>query len=580
MWGGFGCYPGLDMVWVENRCAARLMCENGRSIACGTSAFNGHTNCSCTQSDEHKAPKRHSRQLHRRRPVRRPSTCDVSHHAQGGGADDTLALQGLLDDPDCAEILFPSGGTFAASALFVRRSNVVLTIEVNGTLAGRPAAFARSRPDCISESGLEFAWTSWCALLRVEAAANFTLRGGGTLEPGGVGGASPDFYSAVHVTSTVGVVLRDVRVHCTAWWWCTVLHNASFITVSHLFVDGFDGRDGMDFVNCRHVRIEDSQIEGSDDALCFKSISNGGLSAFPSYNVSVRRSTIASRWCSAIQFGSATEVDMHSFAFESILITSARKAAVGIVSMDGANISNVSFTNLTIDGLASVATPFFLKVGHRADCEDGKGTCWFPGSIRGIHFVDVAAVRWGHVSDPAPGHAASYAATIEGLNASYPIGPLSIDGLSLAAPGGGTAADAHVEPPMSPEVYQPRYDGRRPSYGLFVRFANNLSLGRLAMHVQAAEADGRPAIVAGQVIGLQLKNADVGGAGAQEPCQLATRNCSGDWSDGGKLVSCTWAPTSSMAPLTARSVRAESGGHFQDETTSSVRGTASRFAYH
>ena len=47
MWGGFGCYPGLDMIWVTNRCAGRFSCENGRSIACGSSKDNKHTNCSC-----------------------------------------------------------------------------------------------------------------------------------------------------------------------------------------------------------------------------------------------------------------------------------------------------------------------------------------------------------------------------------------------------------------------------------------------------------------------------------------------------------------------------------------------------
>ena len=292
------------------------------------------------------------------------TSCDVSRHgAQGGGADDTAVLQGILDDPACAEVLFPAGRKFAASVLFVRRSDVVLTLEANATLSGLPAAFVRDRPDCATEAGLEFNWTSWCALLRVESAANFTLRGTGTIAPGGIGGASPDFYSAVHVSSTVGVSLSEVTIHCTAWWWCTVLHNASFVAVSRLFVDGFDGRDGLDMVNCRHVLVEDSRIEGSDDALCFKTISNDGLAAHPSFNVTVRRSMIASRWCNAIQFGSATEVDMHGFTIEDVRITSARKAAIGIVSMDGANISAVLLRNVTIDGRASIATPLFVKIG-------------------------------------------------------------------------------------------------------------------------------------------------------------------------------------------------------------------------
>jgi hypothetical protein len=47
MMGGFGCYPGLDIVWVTNRCSGRFTCENGRTILCGTSKINTHQNCTC-----------------------------------------------------------------------------------------------------------------------------------------------------------------------------------------------------------------------------------------------------------------------------------------------------------------------------------------------------------------------------------------------------------------------------------------------------------------------------------------------------------------------------------------------------
>lgn len=47
MWGGYGCYPGLGILWVVNRCSGRFACESGRIITCGSSASNGHTNCSC-----------------------------------------------------------------------------------------------------------------------------------------------------------------------------------------------------------------------------------------------------------------------------------------------------------------------------------------------------------------------------------------------------------------------------------------------------------------------------------------------------------------------------------------------------
>ena len=213
------------------------------------------------------------------------SSCDVlSHsplHAHGDGRDDTVALQQALDDPKCSEVVLPPDRTFSASELWVRRSSVVVTISRNTTLRGLPAKFRQERPDCMSEDGLEFNWRNWCALLRIEAERNFSLRGEGTLAPGGVGGKAPDFYSALHVRSTAGVVLSGIRVHCSAWWWCTALHNSSDVLVSRLFVDGRFGRDGMDLVNCRRVTIEDSRIEGSDDGLCFKTIADNGLGRLP-----------------------------------------------------------------------------------------------------------------------------------------------------------------------------------------------------------------------------------------------------------------------------------------------------------
>ena len=338
------------------------------------------------------------------------------------------------------------------SVLWVRRRDVTLTIATGATLAGLPAAFRMLRPDCATEDGLEFNWTHWCALLRVTSAANFTLRGGGTIAPGGGGGSAPDFYSALHVRSTTAVSLQGVRVHCTAWWWCAVLHNATDVHVhGGLHIDGGNGRDGLDCVNCRRVLVEDVRIEGSDDALCFKSISNDGLAGCPTRDVLVRNATISSTWDNAVQFGSATEVDMANFTFENVRLGPvARKAAVSLISMDGANISGVRFVNVSVQG-ADVATPLFIKLGNRAACEDGKGTCYYPGSIRDVSFDGMNATGWGNVSRCKPGHSPSYTATIEGLNASFPVGPgLTFSGMAFVAPGGGTAADVERDPPISP----------------------------------------------------------------------------------------------------------------------------------
>lgn len=436
-------------------------------------------------------------------------SCDVLRYgAMGSGADDTDALQAVLDNELCAEVVLPSGSTLRATELFVRRDNIVLVIERNATLAGLPVAFRATRPDCATETGLEFNWTTWCALIRVTSSTNFTLRGAGRLAPGGVGGASPDFYSALHVQSTSRVALSGVRVHCTAWWWCVAMHNATDVVVSDgFFLDGRAGRDGIDFVNCRRVLVENARIEGSDDALCFKTISNGGLSRHPSRDVVVRHVLIGSTWCNGVQFGSATEVDMHNFSFHNVRVRFARKAAISIVSMDGANISAISFRNVSIEG-KDVATPLYIKVGHRADCEDGKGTCGRAGSIRDINLTDIRAVGWGNVRHAKPGHRRSYTATIEGLDGGlHSVGALRLSSLTLVAPGGGDAADARREPLVAPlSSYQPRFDGVRPSYGLFLRHARDVTLEDSTFSVAEEAHDGRPAIVLDDVHGVTLSH--------------------------------------------------------------------------
>ena len=278
--------------------------------------------------------------------------------------------------------------------------------------------------------------------------------------------------------------------------------------------------------------------------------------------------------------------------------------------MDGANISNVTFSNVSIRG-RNIATPLFVKVGNRASCEDNKGGCFWPGSISDVVFSALSAEGWGNVSDAKPGrarfflslgarrrrtprgacrsagtsrwrlvetlaamllsvpvvgprrspsactgnngprsrHRTSYTATIEGLNATYRrVGPLRFESMTLRAPGGGAAEDVRIDPPNKPLDYQPRLDGVRPSYGMFVRYARDIVLANstIGVGVGGGGKDGRPAIVADQVDRLVLENVGVEAAGGAG-CQLAHRGVSGTWAG---LQACPWAPnrTNSRGP--------------------------------
>ena len=87
------------------------------------------------------------------------------------------------------------------------------------------------------------------------------------------------------------------------------------------------------------------------------------------------------------------------------------------------------------------------------------------------------------------------------------------------------------------------YDGVRPSYGLFVRYAKDVALTDCSLGIASGDrdvSDGRPAIVADDVEGLTLRRVRV--TDGRAPCQLQTRNSSGDWADGGQMPACAWSP--------------------------------------
>ena len=231
------------------------------------------------------------------------------------------------------------------------------------------------------------------------------------------------------------------------------------------------------------------------------------------------------------------------------MIGGGQKSAIGLTSMDSANISGVVFHNITIHGKA-IATPLFLKLGNRAEGEDGKGH-WPVGSITDVNFSSITATEWGE-GRASSGRRSSYTPTIEGLSAVHAVGPVRVDGFAVVAPGGGSGKDASVDPPLEPDKcddfdivlnhrfwgpfsndarhpplppfarrvtcsavcpcfsdadlllsiridrcfstfsnaessrYQPRYNGVRPSWGWFVRHAHDVVFTNCSLALSAA----------------------------------------------------------------------------------------------
>lgn len=236
--------------------------------------------------------------------------------------------------------------------------------------------------------------------------------------------------------------------------------------------------------------------------MCLKSDFSLGK-ALPSYNHTYRNSRISSNGCNALNFGSEsvgqspTAGEFRDILFENITVSQAGKAGIGIVSMDGSYIHNVTYRNIAMEG---TTTPLHIYIAGRF----GK-LKQLPvkqvGRIWDIHFRNVSAKHC-----KARSKKTNYAATIDGqpadpgadVSVAHLVGPditfTNVD-LSQCSQGGHTTSDASREPPHKADTYQPRYLGVRPAYGLFVRNADNVSFTGLKLGWDSGAVDGRPSVM-------------------------------------------------------------------------------------
>ncbi|ALG11654.1 glycoside hydrolase family 28 protein [Kibdelosporangium phytohabitans] len=252
-----------------------------------------------------------------------------------------------------------------------------------------------------------------------------------------------------------------------------------------------DDRDAFNIINTSDVEIAHSRIEASDDAVVFKSDYALGRT-FPTGKAVVRDSTILSTENNALQFGSETCGAFRDVQFRNLDVTGAGKAGIGIVSMDGATIENITYDDIR---LSRTASAIFMHVGKRSRCPGNPPA----GRIRDITLKNITGTNLTTPRDVAGDD--EYSATITGRTES-PIENITLENVDLDFPGGHPASDADRVPPESSTAYPPRTFGARPAYAFWVRHAKNVRF--LTSTVSFQKPDGRPAFLANDTTGLTV----------------------------------------------------------------------------
>lgn len=143
------------------------------------------------------------------------------------------------------------------------------------------------------------------------------------------------------------VTLENSSVWCMRIWGCNRLTVRGVVITSDLKM-GVNS-DGIDVVGTSNVHISGCTISVGDDAIVLKSDQwwQGGTKSYPVENVIVENCILTSS-STALMIGTETLQPMRHILFTNCVIRGSNKG-VGINVQDGGTVSDVTFSNLTMD---------------------------------------------------------------------------------------------------------------------------------------------------------------------------------------------------------------------------------------
>jgi len=308
---------------------------------------------------------------------------------------------------------------------------------------------------------------------------------------------------AISLKNCHNVILRDF----------SILHGGHFgilatgvdnFTIDNLMID--TNRDGIDIDCCRNVRVINCSVNSPwDDGICLKSSFGLGYARATEMVTisdclltgSFEEGTLLDGTCKPfpaeanvprngrIKFGTESNGGFKRITVANCVFDGCRGLALEAV--DGALLEDVTVTNISMRDV--VDGPIFIRLGDR---------------MRGPEGVPVGALRRVIISNIVCSNAASNISSLFSGLAGHPIEDVKLSNILIEHRGGGTQAQAALQPPEEErERYpEPRRFGDTPSHGFFIRHVRGLEMNDVKILVQ--REDARPAFVLEDVQGADL----------------------------------------------------------------------------
>jgi len=399
-----------------------------------------------------------------------------------GSTNDTAAINAAINAANSAGggiVEFPAGNYKSKNSIHLK-SNVTIQLDAGSTILGSSADTydaAESNPysayQDYGHSHFHDAMIWGDGLTNIGFTGSGTIDGAGNLITGNPGAGEAD--KILSLTRCDGLTLNGVTFR-RGGHFAILTNNCNNITSDHLRIDTASDRDGWNVISATNVTITNATIAANDDALPFKSDYALGAK-LPNGHVTVTDSKLSAQCCNALMFGSETCGDFTDYNFQRITITGASKSGLGMVSMDGANISDVHYRDITMTGTHS---HIMMKIGTRKRCGNSPGV----GHISNITFDNITGSYTG---------SGSFSPTIWGEAGSNQISDVHFTNVHLTVPGGNGTMSTGV-PSNDPNNYNPNSIGTRPAYGWYVHNAHDITWA--GSSVDFNSGDGRPAVIA------------------------------------------------------------------------------------
>jgi polygalacturonase len=356
-----------------------------------------------------------------------------------GTTNDTPAINAAIGAANAAGpgggvVEFPAG-TYLAGGSIHMMSNVTIQLDAGSTITAAATGFDPPEPNAYSQYQ-DYGHSHFHdSVIWGENLTNVAFTGSGTITGAGhliTGTPNPGqadkLISLVNVNGlTISGITLELGGHIAL-----LTQHCTHVVSNHLTIFTAADRDGWNVVDTTDVRITNINVSSNDDSLVFKGDYALGQ-VFNSGNVVVDNAVLSSKCCNGLMFGSETCGNFTNYRFNNILVTEAGKSGLGMVSEDGAHISNVTYNHVV---MSNTQSPIMEKIGTRLRC-GGSPTI---GSISDIHYNDVTGTSAGAFSPTLwgqPGH---------------PVSDITFNDVHLTLPGGIGPMDPNTVPTDPPGI--------------------------------------------------------------------------------------------------------------------------------